>query len=224
MHEAERQSERTGMAEALRGSGITDERVLAAFERVPRHLFVPPGLQYRAYENTALPIDLEQTISQPFMVALMLEAAQLTGEQHVLEIGSGSGYQTALLAALCRSVVSVERLAFLAEGAGEKLRALGCANVTLVVGDGTEGYAAQAPYDRIIVSAGSPHVPEPLQQQMASNALLVIPVGDYAEQSLCILRNDPAKGIVRRTHGRCAFVPLIGRHGWNPAAAAEETA
>ncbi len=200
--------------EQLARDGITDLRVLDAMRRVPRHRFVPPDQAGHAYENHPLDLASGQTISQPLIVALMLQAAKLTGNENVLEVGTGSGYHTALLAELCLRVTSVERLPELASSARETLSALGYTAVDVVLGDGSLGCPHAAPYDRILVAAAAPEVPAPLLHQLAPNGILVIPVGSRREQNLLILSKDAGGRVSLRNDGRCVFVPLIGDEGW----------
>lgn len=197
----------------LRERGIKDERVLAAMERTPRHVFVPEALIGKAYGDHALPIGHSQTISQPYMVARMTELLELTKESTVLEIGAGSGYQTAILSELAGRVFAIERIADLARTAQANIRRLGCYNATVKWFDGTIGWSEHAPYDAILVAAGSPSVPEPLIDQLAIGGRLVIPVGDASQQTLVRVIKTEA-GQVREEHGACAFVKLIGRYGW----------
>ncbi|HID72737.1 TPA: protein-L-isoaspartate(D-aspartate) O-methyltransferase, partial [Candidatus Micrarchaeota archaeon] len=183
MGEADRYRKgRRRMVEELRRFGIRDERVLAAMEAIPRHLFVPEHMRQLAYEDTPLPIGHGQTISQPYIVALMTEALSLKGTERVLEIGTGSGYQTAILCELAREVFSVERIPELAMGAGERLGALGYRNFHISVGDGTLGWPEEAPFDGIIVTGGIPRVPDPLWDQLAEGGRLVAPIGGRYEQ------------------------------------------
>lgn len=200
----------------LRGRGIRDERVIRAFEEVPRHLFIPEPLRGQAYEDHPVPIALGQTISQPYMVALMLECLALKGPERVLEIGTGSGYQTALLSRLCREVYSIERLAPLSDGARAVLDSLGCANVHYRVGDGTLGWPEAAPFERIVVTAGAPYEPPSLLSQIAESGRMVIPVGDQWAQQLLVIERRDGK-LIRHTEGGCVFVKLIGREGWDGA-------
>lgn len=193
--------------------GISDPRVLRAMARVPRERFLPPEMQRFAYADNALGIACEQTISQPYIVALMTQALELLGDESVLEIGTGSGYQTAVLAELAHDVVTLERHAVLAEQAATLLREMGYTNVEGHVGDGTLGWPARAPYDRIIVTAAAEHVPPLLFEQLRDGGILVIPVGDLAGQVLEQIIKVDGQPHVRRLSG-CRFVPLIGREGW----------
>ena len=198
----------------LRHQGIADERVLSALARVPRERFVPEASRADAWANVALPIGAGQTISQPFVVALMTAALGLRGGERVLEVGTGSGYQTAILAELAAEVVSVERHAALATGAEALLRELGYRNVAVHVGDGTTGWPEDAPYDRIIVTAGGPRVPPPLLDQLVpAGGRMVIPVGEPHEQHLVAVDRHGDQ-VQERSLGPVRFVPLIGRAGW----------
>lgn len=199
----------------LEGRGIADRRVLAAMGAVPRHRFVPPELRERAYEDTPLPIGSGQTISQPYMVAVMTEALGLADEEaHVLEVGTGSGYQTAVLAALGVRVTSIERIESLADRAREVIDGIGLGErVTIAVGDGTLGWEAGAPFDAILVTAGAPGIPRPLIAQLAPHGRLVVPVGEEELQTLVRLRRG-AEGLVEEYLGECRFVKLQGSHGW----------
>lgn len=193
--------------------GIADERVLDAMRRVPRHLFVGPGMEQSAYGDHALPIGEGQTISQPYMVALMTEALRLTGDERVLEIGTGSGYQAAILARLAAQVFSVERVRSLAERARETLEQLGVSNVVIMVGDGTVGWSEFAPFDRIIVTAGAPEIPASVLEQLGDPGIMVIPVGTQGMQQLRVVeRRDGAA--TSHDAGGCVFVPLVGKEGW----------
>jgi protein-L-isoaspartate(D-aspartate) O-methyltransferase len=194
--------------------GIKDARVIAAMRKIPRHLFVEEALQNQAYSDRPLPIGEKQTISQPYMVALMSEALQLTGKEKVLEIGSGSGYQTAILAEMARQVFSIERILSLTMKARMLLINLGYTNVEVKFSDGTEGWIGESPFDAIIVTAGSPDIPQPLVHQLAAGGRLVIPVGDESAQDLIRLTKTE-EGIKREDLGGCRFVKLIGRHGWS---------
>ena len=194
--------------------GITDEAVLEAMRSVPRHLFVAPGMESRAYGDHALPIGEGQTISQPFMVALMTQSLELTGSERVLEIGTGSGYQTAVLAELAEQVFSIERVGSLASRARQVLEELGAANVAIRVGDGSIGWTEFEPYDRIIVTAGAPEVPQSLVEQLGDPGIMAVPVGSQGLQQLRII--ERSDGEVRtRDSGGCVFVPLVGREGWS---------
>ncbi|MBI4771371.1 MAG: protein-L-isoaspartate(D-aspartate) O-methyltransferase [Chloroflexi bacterium] len=199
--------------EQLIGRDITDARVLAAFREVPRHEFVPQDLQYLAYRDGPLPIGAEQTISQPYIVALMTQLLELTGDETVLEVGTGSGYQTAILARLAARVLSVERLPELARIATERLDRLGHSNVQVVVGDGSQGLPEQAPFDAILVTAAAPRAPEPLLGQLAGGGRLVIPVGMQHNQ---VLERWQRRGDAWHVEqlAPVAFVPLLGEYGW----------
>jgi protein-L-isoaspartate(D-aspartate) O-methyltransferase len=200
--------------ELIAARGVKDERVLAALRKVPRHLFVKDHLRAQSYGDHALPIGSSQTISQPYIVARMTELLEVGPEHSVLEIGTGSGYQTAILALLARRVYSLERVAELAREAIPRMRQLGIENVKIQVFDGTVGWSEWAPYDRILVTAGAPKVPEPLLDQLAPGGVLVIPEGQLNAQRLVIYRKS-ARGGIRRSEGEeVAFVPLLGRHGW----------
>lgn len=207
------QSQRGRMVGLLRARGIKDERVIAAMERIPRHLFVPEALIGKAYGDHALPIGHSQTISQPYMVARMTELLEATAESTVLEVGAGSGYQTAILSALAGRVFAIERIADLARTAQANIRRLGCYNATVKWFDGTIGWSEHAPFDAVLVAAGSPGVPEPLIEQLAIGGRLVMPVGDASQQTLVRVIKTEA-GAIREEHGACAFVKLIGRYGW----------
>ena len=204
---------RRRLLETLRANGISDMAVLRAFDLTPRHLFVPSGLHHRAYEDMPLPIGNGQTISQPTVHARYLQELQLTGTEKVLEIGTGSGYQTVLLAHLAAQVFSVERIAPLLDRARDIVAQCGVRNVSLLLGDGTFGWNAYAPYDAILVSAGSPTVPKPLTAQLAEGGRLVIPLGDRDEQMLAVLTRR-GEAIERRDLLPVRFVPLLGIHGW----------
>ena len=207
---------RERMIERLRGHyGIRDVRVLEAMRAVPRHLFVPEALQSRAYGDHALPINANQTISQPFIVARMTELLELNDRSRVLEIGAGSGYQTAVLARLAAQVYAIERIGELARVAQARIRQLGIYKATIKCFDGTLGWSAHAPYDAILVAAGGPDVPEPLLAQLKVDGKLVIPIGETRESQrlVRVIRTD--KDYIREDHGACAFVPLIGHYGWS---------
>ena len=199
--------------EQLERRGIRDARVLDAMRRVPRHLFVRPEQAGSAYEDHALPIGEGQTISQPYMVAVMTAALAPPPAGRVLEIGTGSGYQAAVLAELARDVVTIERHEGLAENARRRLAALGYRHVRVIVGDGSLGYADAAPYDGILVTAGAPRVPAPLQSQLADGARLVVPVGSSLGQEVLIVTRS-GSGFSTTVGDRCVFVPLIGTEGW----------
>ncbi|MGH9820031.1 MAG: protein-L-isoaspartate(D-aspartate) O-methyltransferase [Pyrinomonadaceae bacterium] len=193
---------------------IEDARVLAAMNTVPRHMLVPEALKAQAYKDNALPISSGQTISQPFIVARMTELLGLTGNEKVLEIGAGSGYQTAVLAMLARKVFSVERIDVLAKQTEIKLRGMGVRNFSLRCSDGTEGWPVYAPYDAILVAAGSPGIPDPLIQQLKVGGRLVIPIGSDQKTQVLIKVTKTQSGSTQENFGSCAFVPLIGSHGW----------
>jgi protein-L-isoaspartate(D-aspartate) O-methyltransferase len=193
--------------------GIRDERVLDAMRKVPRHLFVDESMQYKAYDDMALSIGDGQTISQPYMVAVMTEILELRGNEKVLEIGTGSGYQAAILAELAKEVYSVERLPSLAARAEERLFAIGYRNVHIKVDDGTLGWPEKSPFDRIIITAGAPKVPEPLSEQLSEDGILLAPVGNRFSQQLIKMTRGKDK-LTEEFHTLCVFVPLIGKHGW----------
>jgi protein-L-isoaspartate(D-aspartate) O-methyltransferase len=198
----------------LLARGIRNPSVLQAFRDIPRHMFVPPELQAQAYDDSPLPIGLDQTISQPFTVAFMTQALKPESDKTVLEIGTGSGYQTAILARVFQHVYSIERHAPLYRRAADILEELEIRNVTLLVGDGTRGWPEYAPYDAIMVTAGSPIVPEPLVEQLSEDeGRLIIPVGRNMSQEMTLIRKTAA-GIAREHLGGFTFVPLIGQHGW----------
>jgi protein-L-isoaspartate(D-aspartate) O-methyltransferase len=211
--EPEFRGARLRLVEDIRAKGIRDLAVLRAFEKVPRHQFVPTGIRHRAYEDTPLPIGNGQTISQPFIHAHYLELLNLKGTEKVLEIGTGTGYQTALLAQLVPQVFSVERIAALSAQAKANLDKLGINNVSLCVGDGTLGWKAYAPFDAILVSAGSPSVPQPLLDQLSDGGRLLIPEGDLETQHLMVYTRRGER-TERREVAPVRFVPLIGSHGW----------
>ena len=200
--------------EQLTPRGITDARVLAAMASVPRHAFVPEALLARAYEDNALPIGHGQTISQPFVVALMSQLLETRPGMRVLEIGTGSGYQAAVLAQMDLEVYSVERLRELYHHTCNLLMRLKFRTIRLKLADGTEGWADAGPFDRIIVTAGGPSVPEPLVEQLADPGIMIIPVGaERRGQRLVLVRKEDGK-VTKEEHDRVAFVELVGSHGW----------
>jgi protein-L-isoaspartate(D-aspartate) O-methyltransferase len=194
--------------------GIQDLRVIAAVKKVPRHLFVEEALQSQAYSDHPLPIGEKQTISQPYMVALMTEALLLTGRDKVLEIGAGSGYQTCILAEIALKVFSIERIRSLAIQVRKLVYELGYLNVEIKFSDGTLGWMDESPFDAIMVTAGSPGIPQPLVDQLAVGGRLVIPVGDPTDQELMRVTRTEG-GIKKENLGGCRFVRLIGQHGWD---------
>jgi len=198
----------------IEARGVEDQLVLEAMRAVPRHLFVPEHMRASAYRDSPLPIGQGQTISQPYIVAYMTAALHLTGEEKVLEVGTGSGYQAAILAYIAKEVVSVERLPRLAEEARETLSELGYQNVRVAEGDGTQGWPEDAPYDAIIVTAASPDVPEPLRWQLVEGGRLVVPVGPRHTQQLVRVRRE-GNMFPREDLLGVAFVPLIGQYGWD---------
>lgn len=200
--------------EQLAARGIRDPRVLEAMAEVPRDRFVDPALESRAYDDGALPTLEGQTLSQPWIVARMLELCALETHHRVLEVGTGSGYQTALLARLVARVYSIERIASLLRAAQARLEGLGARNVLLRHGDGTLGWQEFAPYDRVLVAAAAPHVPEALKAQTGEGGSLVIPVGGAAYQTLEVWERRPGDRWERRRHGECRFVPLVGKDAW----------
>jgi protein-L-isoaspartate(D-aspartate) O-methyltransferase len=204
---------RRRLIETLQANGITDLAVLRAFDLVPRHAFVPTGVAHRAYEDSALPIGNGQTISQPSVHARSLQELRLGGRERVLEIGTGSGYQTALLATLAEQVFSIERVPALMDRAREILQQLGIRNVSLLLGDGTLGWRDYGPYDGIVVGAAAPDVPQPYAQQLAEGGRLVIPIGGRDEQVLAVFTKRGTQ-LERRDVGPVRFVPLLGAHGW----------
>lgn len=208
------ESHRIQMVEhQIKARGVKSELVLEAMKRVPRHLFVPLESVDSAYSDRPLPIGYGQTISQPYMVAVMTEALRLGGQEKVLEVGTGSGYQAAVLAEIGGHVVSTERVPELADQAQRTLRELGYANVEVVVTDGSKGYLPGAPYDGIIVTAGAPEIPRILVDQVADQGRLVIPVGNSFQQTLIRLTKRGREEEIERLEG-CVFVPLIGEYGW----------
>jgi len=212
-HVHELRGARRRLVEALQQGGIRDLAVLRAFDEVPRHIFVPTGMRHRAYEDSALPIGQGQTISQPSMHARYLELLRLTGNEKVLEIGTGSGYQTALLAHLASQVFSIERVAPLLERARDAIRQTGARNVSVLVGDGTLGWRDYGPYDAILVTAGAPDIPRPLAEQLAEGGRLLIPLGGREEQMLTLITRR-GEALERRDIAPARFVPLVGTFGW----------
>jgi protein-L-isoaspartate(D-aspartate) O-methyltransferase len=204
---------RTQLVSELQAKGIRDLAVLRAVSETPRHLFVPESVRHRAYEDSALPIGGNQTISQPWVQARSLELARLTGKERVLEIGTGSGYQTALLTHLADQVFSIERIASLATSARAALQLAGVRHVTVLQGDGSLGWRPNAPYDAIIVAAASPEVPRPLADQLAEGGRLIIPLGDRTAQTLTLLVRE-GDALVTRAESDVRFVPLIGQFGF----------
>lgn len=200
--------------EQLRGRGIHDERVLKAMRTVPRHLFVDANVRDRAYDDAPLPIDAAQTISQPYMVALMVELLELRGHERVLEVGTGSGYQAAVLAELAAEVYSVDRIDALADRARDRLESLGYDDhVHIRTGDGAQGWPDAAPFDGIVIAAATREVPRPLIEQLAPNGALVLPLGEVDLQGLARIRRG-AQGLQVDYFGECRFVKLIGPYGW----------
>lgn len=204
---------RRRLIETLQSNGITDLAVLRAFDEVPRHLFVPTGVRHRAYEDSALPIGNGQTISQPSVHARYLQELRLTGRERVLEIGTGSAYQTALLSKLVEQVFSIERVGTLMDRSREILQRLAARNVSLLLGDGTLGWSSYGPYDAILVSAAAPQIPQPLADQLAEGGRLLVPLGGRDEQVLALLTKRGAE-LERRDIGPVRFVPLVGKYGW----------
>jgi len=202
------------VATQLAARGIKDSRVLDAMNKVPRHLFMPEGLRERAYEDAALPIGEGQTISQPYMVAVMTELLELRGDEKVLEIGTGSGYQAAVLSELAREVFTIERVPVLADESRARLAGLGYNNVTVLTGDGSKGLEEMSPFDRIIITAAAPELPEIIVKQLKEGGVIVAPVGERFSQ--VVIRGRKKKGVLaEELHTPCVFVPLIGEYGWN---------
>ena len=211
----EYQIPRERMIALLRGHyKIRDESVLRAMSEVPRHLFVPEALKSQAYKDNALPIASKQTISQPFIVARMTELLELNPQSKVLEIGAGSGYQSAILSKLAGVIYAVERVPILVKEAQEKFRRFNINNVTLICADGTLGWQSHAPFDAILVAAGSPNIPEPLLNQLKIGGKLVLPIGEDQKTQKLIRVTRAERDFVTEDFGACAFVPLIGEHGW----------
>ncbi len=198
----------------IRSRGVKDKRVLEAMNKIPRELFVPDNSKDEAYADKPLPIGKGQTISQPYIVALMTELLNLKGKERVLEVGTGSGYQAAILAKLAKEVYTIDRIPELVENAKRKIEQLNITNVTFKVGDGTLGLPEFAPYDRIIVTAAAPNIPPALTNQLANNGIMVIPVGSHYLQTLKIVKKQEDK-IIEQNSINCVFVPLIGKQGWN---------
>ena len=198
----------------LKPEGITDDKVLNAIKRVKRENFIPPTLRDKAYGNYPLPIGENQTISQPYIVALMTQALDIEKDDKVLEVGTGSGYQAAILAELARIVYTVERIPSLLDKARTNLYSQGYDNIILVLGDGTKGLPEYAPYDKIIVTAAAPKVPESLLEQLKGGGKMVIPVGDRYIQDLKLIEKALNGRIYQKSLGGCRFVPLIGKEGW----------
>jgi protein-L-isoaspartate(D-aspartate) O-methyltransferase len=208
------ESERLAMVEEqLRHRGISDPRVLEAMAKVPRHLFVPQDYQSSAYEDRPLPIGEGQTISQPYMVAIMSQSLELNGREKVLEIGTGSGYQAAILAELAGTVYTVERISSLTQSAQKVLGGLGYENILFRTGDGSKGWPEEAPFGGIIVTAGAPDIPQTFKTQLAERGILVIPTGPRYTQTLFKLTREGNKFIEEDVTG-CVFVPLVGDYGW----------
>jgi protein-L-isoaspartate(D-aspartate) O-methyltransferase len=199
------------------GRGIKDPRVVEAMRVVPRHFFIEKTYSHQAYGDYPLPIGQEQTISQPYMVAKMTELLELNPGDHVLEIGTGSGYQTAVLAYLCKIVYTIERISELGRNAKERLLALGFGNISYMIGDGSLGWPECAPFDAIMITAGAPEIPDPLIKQLAEKGRMVIPVGDRSYQVLNFVRKQKGR-IFREQFFECTFVPLVGKESWQNGA------
>ncbi|OPY74818.1 MAG: Protein-L-isoaspartate O-methyltransferase [Syntrophorhabdus sp. PtaU1.Bin058] len=209
------QSKRQQMVDTqLIPRGIRDKRVIEAMKKVPRHLFLDEALWPQAYEDHPLPIGEKQTISQPYIVALMTELLQLTGKEKVLEIGSGSGFQTAVLAELAEQVYTIERIPAIAKRARKIFDVLKYKNIILTIGDGTLGWKEHSPYDGIIVTAAAPNAPKPLLEQLSIMGRLVIPIGNEFSQDLIVYTREDADNYSEENHGGCRFVKLIGERGW----------
>jgi protein-L-isoaspartate(D-aspartate) O-methyltransferase len=197
--------------------GITDRRVIDAMLKIPRHLFVQEAMASQAYNDTSLPIGERQTISQPYMVAIMSELLELTGIERVLEIGTGSGYQAAILSQLARRVYTIERIPSLASRARKLFDTLGLTNISMKIDDGTVGWATEAPFDAIIVTAGAPEIPQALVGQLSPEGRLLVPVGDQDSQLLTLVRKSAAGDLTVEKSTPCRFVKLIGSEGWSAA-------
>jgi len=206
---------RKRMVAELVKRGITDQRVIGAMLELPRHIFVEEAMAAQAYSDGSLPIGEKQTISQPYIVAKMTQMLELSGREKVLELGTGSGYQAALLATLADRVYTVERIRPLALKARKALDSLGLLNVNLRIGDGTDGWREEAPFDAILVTAGAPYVPECLVDQLAPGGRLVIPVGDRSDQQLVLIIKGLDGKVERQESDGCRFVRLIGKNGWS---------
>mgnify|MGYP001493830757 CR=1 FL=1 len=209
-----RADERKAMVERqIAARGIHDPRVLSAMREIPRHIFIPPPYDRAAYEDNPLPIGNGQTISQPYIVALMTELLHPKTTDNMLEIGAGSGYQAAVLSRLIWHLTTIERITTVANLARTNLKSIGIDNVIVIEGDGSQGYMGNAPYDGIIITAATPDVPQPLIEQLADGGVLVAPVGGRDVQNLITLHKK-GRSIIRESHGGVRFVPLIGQHGW----------
>ncbi|MBA4389864.1 MAG: protein-L-isoaspartate O-methyltransferase [Syntrophus sp. (in: bacteria)] len=194
--------------------GITNSRVIDAMRKIPRHLFLDEALWPQAYEDHAMPIGEKQTISQPYIVALMTEALQLTNKKKILEIGTGSGYQTAILAELAEQVYSIERIPSIAKRARKIFDKLQYRNIVITISDGTSGWREHSPYDGIIVTAASPNVPKPLLEQLAIGGQIVIPIGEESAQDLMVYTKEDINDFKEENYGGCRFVKLVGEYGW----------
>lgn len=212
-------AQRERLIETMRERGINDLTVLQAFSRVQRHLFVPEAVRHRAYDDSPVPIGFGQTASQPSLQALYMQRLGIEPHHRILEVGTGSGYQTAVLAMLGGQVYSIERIAALSQRARRAIDDLKLNNVALMVGDGTLGWAKYAPYDRILVAAGSPTVPQALVDQLAPDGAMAIPVGDREMQTLVIVRKDAQGQVDTERVTECTFVPLVGRFAWSTESA-----
>lgn len=213
MNDRRFERQRRQLIETIADQGIDDLEVLRVFDLTPRHLFVPESVQHRAYEDAPLPIGFQQTASQPSLQALYLKLLKLQPTDRVLEIGTGSGYQTVLLAHLAGHVYSIERIRELSQRARAVIDQLRISNVALLVGDGTIGWSRYAPYDAILVAAGAPSVPQALIDQLAPGGRMLIPIGTLDEQQLTMVRKTET-GITTEEVARCIFVPLLGKYGW----------